>query len=202
MDLSYFETVNDDGDIGYIRPETKNREALERVILLNKPLSVIDTFIALYLAGVQWDWFDAYQAYLIELEQVTLYNQNPPIIGKDENDNDIVAEKKPLPLEPVRSETLSVEEFKVSNAELFSSYFKQQGVEIRGYQVSLTEVNQNGIASVLTGLKLAEEVGVDMYPMAFKADTASGIASIPFNSLAEFKNFALQFMDARQVFFK
>ena len=202
MDLSYFETVNDDGDISYIRPETKSRDALERVISLNKPLSVVDKFVALYLTGAQWDWLKAYQSYLVELEAVNAHNANLPVIDEDENGSRVFADSKALPVEPVRPGLLTVEEFKSNNTELFSSYFKQQGVEIGGYQVSLTEVNQNGIASVLTGLKLAEEVGVDMYPMAFKADTASGIASIPFNSLAEFKNFALQFMDARQVFFK
>jgi hypothetical protein len=78
---------------------------------------------------------------------------------------------------------------------------KKIGVEINGYQVSLNEVNQNGLASVLTGLNLASESGFDIFPISFVAENQTGEVSIPFDDLASFKEFSLQFLHARQVFF-
>ena len=78
MDLSYFETVNDDGEVSYSRPETKSLEALKRVISLTKPARVVDKFATLYLQGAQWNWFTTYQKFLSELDEVVKYNKNPP----------------------------------------------------------------------------------------------------------------------------
>jgi hypothetical protein len=200
MDLSYFETVDEAGNVSYIRPETKSISDLERVIKLNKPLSVVDKFTELYLLGEQWNWLEAYQAYLIEVDEVNEHNENPPVTGTDESGNDIYAEQKELPVEPVRPALVSVDDFKAGN-DLFTSYTKNQGAEINGVEVSLNESNQNGIAAVLTGLKLAEEVGENMFPLTFKAESVNGTVSIPFTDLTEFKAFAMQFMSQRQAFF-
>ncbi len=202
MDLSYFETVNEDGEVSYIRPETKSMTDLERVIALGKPSDVIDKFVALYLSCLQWDWFELYQSYLIELDEVNAHNENPPVINIDEYFVKTYAEQKELPIEPIRPDILTIDSFKELNPDLLNGYMKEQGAEINGVIVSLNENNQNGIAAVLTGLNLASEVGANMFPISFKAESNSGIISIPFETLEEFKGFALQFMGARQAFFK
>jgi hypothetical protein len=86
-------------------------------------------------------------------------------------------------------------------AEITSANNKRIGAVINGEQISLNENNQNGIAAVLTGLHLAEEMEYDIFPIAFNAETATGSVSIPFDSLASFKAFSLQFIGARQAFF-
>lgn len=91
------------------------------------------------------------------------------------------------------------EEVELIATKLFLS--KKIGVEINGYQVSLNEANQNGLASVLTGLNLASEGGFDIFPITFVAENQTGEVSIPFEDLASFKDFSLQFLHARQVFF-
>lgn len=82
-----------------------------------------------------------------------------------------------------------------------SALKKRQGAKLNGKQVSLNESNQNGIAAVLTGLALADEVGANMFPMNFNAESPSGNVTIAFTDLASFKQFALQFMAERQAFF-
>ena len=109
MDLSYFETVNDDGEVSYIRPETKSREALERVIALGKPQSIINGFAEMVAIGEQWDWLDSYNEYLAELDTVNQYNSSLPSLVN--NDGDITEpEKLPLPIEPVRPSIRTVEQ--------------------------------------------------------------------------------------------
>lgn len=201
MDLSYFETVDSEGIVSCIRPETKSLADLERVISLGKPLSVVDKFTELYLLGEQWNWLEAYQAYLVELDEVNEHNESPPVIDTAEEGNDIYAEQKELPVEPIRPTLVIVDDFKADSG-LFTSYIKNLGAEINGVQVSLNEANQNGIASVLTGLNLATEVGANMFPLTFKAESSTGIVPIAFADLAEFKAFALTFMSQRQTFFK
>ena len=199
MDLSYFETVNDDGDISYIRPETKSRDALERVISLNKPLSVVDKFVALYLTGVQWNWLKAYQSYLVELEAVNAHNANLPVIDEDEEGNDVLAEPKAIPVEPVRPELLTVEEFKSNNAELFNSYNKKHGCVIAGQRISLNKDNADGLVSIKTAYDLT---GKALFPTNFIADTQSGTVNIPLNDYDEYVDFAMSFLIARGEFFK
>ena len=202
MDLSYFETVNDEDEVSYIRPETKSTADLERVVSLAKPLSVVDKFIALYVLGLQWDWFELYQSYLTELDEVNAHNENPPLLSTDEEGVETYAEQKELPIEPIRPDILTIDSFKELNPDLFNSFMKEQGAEINGVIVSLNENNQNGIAAVLAGLNLASEIGIEMFPIIFKAESPSGISSISFDDLSEFKAFALTFMSERQVFFK
>lgn len=104
---------------------------------------------------------------------------------------------------PERPEiAVDVAQFKFDNAELFDSYNKLLGAEINGYEISLTEANQNGLAAVLTGLNLAEELGSNVFPMKFKADTRTGAVDIPFDDLTAFKMFAAQFIVHRQAFFQ
>lgn len=79
---------------------------------------------------------------------------------------------------------------------------KRQGAEIAGYQVSLTEENQNGLAAVMQGVTLAGEMGADIFPLNFNAQTPAGFKLMTFKAAEDFKTFCLTFMAERQKFFK
>jgi hypothetical protein len=208
MELSYFQTTNDQGEIVKLpRPEQKTLIDIDRVIALNKPWAVIDKFIALMIANNQWDWLDNHNQFIVDLEQTHEFNANLPVIGISEGDEngengiEILAETKPLPLAPVRPPLITVEQFKANNPAVFAAHNKASGIVINGQQISLNERNQNGIASVLTGLSLADDVGADMFPLNFSAESPRGNSVFVFADLPQFKQFALQFMAARQAFF-
>lgn len=79
---------------------------------------------------------------------------------------------------------------------------KHKGVEIAGQQISLTEENQNGMAAVMQGVNLAAEMGADIFPLNFNAQTPAGFKLMTFEAAADFKTFCLTFMAERQKFFK
>ncbi len=79
---------------------------------------------------------------------------------------------------------------------------KLQGVSINGEQISLTEENQNGMAAVMQGVNLAAEMGADIFPLNFNAQTPAGFKLITFEAAADFKTFCLTFLAERQKFFK
>jgi hypothetical protein len=109
MDLSYFEAVNDDGEVSYIRPETKSTTDLERVIALGKPEPVVSKFAEMVAIGEQWEWFDSYRKYLADIDAVNQYNSNlPSLVGSDGEMTE--PEKKPPPAEPVRPDILTTEQ--------------------------------------------------------------------------------------------
>jgi hypothetical protein len=199
MDLSYFETVNDD-EVVVNRPETKSMTDLERVIGLGKPEVVINRFAEMVTLGEQWSWYDDYQEYLLAvISRDELIASHEPEF--DEQGAEIEWLPPESPIEPVRPILLTTEQV-LTSAKGYSALVKNRGVELFGHTISLNESNQNGIAAVLTGLNLATETNIDMFPMSFKAETLGDDVSIPFADLAEFKGFALQFMGARQEFFK
>jgi hypothetical protein len=198
MDLSYFETVNDDEAV-FNRPETKLLADLERVIGLGKPEVVINRFAEMVTLGEQWSWYDDYQEYLLAVisrDELIASHE----IEFDEQGVEIQWTQPQKPTEPLRPILLTTDQVLV-NAKGYSALLKNRGNELFGHTISLNESNQNGIAAVLTGLNLASETGIDMFPMSFKAETLGEDVAILFNDLAEFKGFALQFMSARQAFF-
>tara|TARA_R110002111_G_scaffold212804_3_gene275976 strand:+ start:432 stop:1034 length:603 start_codon:yes stop_codon:yes gene_type:complete len=200
MDLSYFETVNEDGEVIVNLHETKSTADLERVIALGKPESVVNRFAEMVAIGEQWEWFDNYQAFLLAVTErdEAIANHEPEF---DEKGNEIEWLPPEMPVEPIRPVLRTIEEV-LNGVDGYSALVKNRGTELLGHTISLNESNQNGIAAVLTGLNLATETGIDMFPISFKAETISGTVSIPFETLEEFKGFSLRFMDARQVFFK
>jgi hypothetical protein len=200
MDLSYFETLNEAGEVVVNRPETKSLADLERVIALNKPISVVERFAEMVAVSEQWAWYDLYQQYRIDvIEHDELVNNH--VIEYDEDGVEIEWLAPMPPVETTRPVLVTTEQL-LASAKGHSALVKNRGVELLGKTISLNESNQNGIAAVLTGLSLAESVGADMFPLSFKAETLSGVVSMPFADLAAFKGFALQFMGARQAFFK
>jgi hypothetical protein len=199
MNLSYFQTNNESGEtVTKQKPEFKSLADIQRVIALGKPKTVIDKFIDLALASEQWQWFGEYNEYLANLAQVIAFNANLPVISTNEKGDDVLAEPKALPAEPIRPVLLTIEEFKAAKKVFFDSYNKKQGVKINGYQVSLNKDNSDGLVSIKAGYELAGDV---IFPTNFIADNASGTVSIKLNSFDEFTSFALQFLAARNALF-
>jgi len=89
-----------------------------------------------------------------------------------------------------------------ATAERLETLAKFNGVEIAGEQISLTEENQNGMAAVMQGVNLAAEMGADIFPLNFNAQTPAGFKLMTFEAAADFKTFCLTFMAERQKFFK
>jgi len=194
--------LNDAGENVYqARPETKSLNSLTRVIELNKPLTVVNKFVELHVTEAHWDWFESYNKHLFDLSAAKAFNANLPVIAVDEAGANVFAEPVVLPVAPERPEKITTVQFKARNKDLFNQHAKTLGADINGYIISLNESNQNGIAAVLTGLKLAAEVDANIFPMQFNAETATGVILIPFTDLAAFKTFALTFMTERQAFF-
>ncbi|KGJ92038.1 hypothetical protein [Colwellia psychrerythraea] len=202
MDLSYFYQKNADGSTLFdanqkplLRKQiTKTLEALQAQIAQNAKVETIDRFCAGVIELRQWHWLADYNEHIAILE----FNANLPVVAVAENGDDVFAEPKDLPDEPIRPALLTVDEFKSANKALFDSYNKKQGVKINGYQVSLNKDNSDGLVSIKAGYELA---GDDIFPTNFIADNASGTVSIRLDNFAEFSNFALQFLAARNALF-
>ena len=182
-----------------VRPEFKALADVERLISLGKPKAVLDIFAELAAQGYQWSWFDLYVTYQAELAS---YQEAQAAFEPVTDEEGNISEFTGLaPTEPVRPALIAAEQLLIG-AKGHSTLVKNRGAELLGEKISLNESNQNGVAAVLTGLALAESEGVDMFPLSFKAETLSGVVSMPFTDIAGFKSFALQFMGARQAFFK
>ena len=208
------------------RLETASLEKVKHIISLNKPMKTVDKFITLYLRGINENnlaeqaWYE--QQLLVEsLDQDEVTTE---IIIDDDGEQQEIVIDNPYTiafkartaledshewLKSYRGEnaadkptaTYTVEQFKTDNSELITPLLKQQGAIVGGFEISLTEENQNGIAAVLKGIELAEKYQQDIFPFKFNAATASGNNSIEFADQTSFEVFALEFMGARQAFF-
>ena len=189
MDLSDFETVNDEEETVYKqRPETKTQADLDRVISKNKPQAVVDKFAAMVAAGDQWNWFDLAVAYADELAAVEEYNLDLPIIGQDEETGeDIIAQPKALPVEPVRPTQRTVNDILLNDTALI----KRRGRIVSDYSVSLTESNIN---IVTTKAAAASLVGASIYPLSFELDNVDGKITVEFRNKAAFALFVGDFL--------
>ena len=94
VDNTYVEQVT--------RPESKSKADLERVIILGKPLYVIDKFAAMVAVGEQWSYFDEFLAHLDDLSAIESYNADLHVLGLDDEGFEILALAKDLPIEPTK----------------------------------------------------------------------------------------------------
>ena len=189
-DLTYFyidATV--DNRVGK-RPETKTEADLERVVLLNKPLHVLEKFSAMVIVGKHWDWFDDY---VLHLNAVDTWEKWVAPVVEDDEDIPVRPDKPTWVTLRYTGNPLALYDRKLSKA---------LGINVQGKNVSLTEENQNGIASVMAGAKLAIEFGGTIFPLNFVAVTQEGLDTLSFSTLTDFKLFAIEFMQERQQFFK
>ncbi|KPH64842.1 hypothetical protein [Pseudoalteromonas porphyrae] len=160
----------------------------------------IEKFAKIFAEGEQWIWANDYFNYLVELNKVTEYNANLPVII--DNEDSTTAEIKPrsLPTAPERSPLKSIEKVLEPYAKKIE---KLRGIEFKNVQVSLTEKNQNGLSSLKTAFDLAVEFGAEeqFFPIRFNAESCNGIEIVELINEVEFKSFGLQFILARKAFF-
>ena len=189
-DLTYFYIdATLDNRVGK-RPETKTSEDLARVVSLGKPMSVLEKFSSMVIIGKHWDWFDSYMLHLNDMDTWEKWE-----VPEDADESYVAPERpsKPTWVTPRYSgNPLDTHTKKLTKA---------VGISVQGKNVSLSEVNQNGIASVMAGASLAIEFGGTIFPLNFTADTKEGQATLVFDNIDDFKMFALIFMQARQEFF-
>lgn len=185
------------------RPATKLLSDLERVLKLNKPQAVIDTFALLTAHGELWQWFDDYIDNCHEIAAVIDFNRYiaGAVIEHKESAEDILIERKEIPTEISPCPEIRTVEQVLASTLGYSSYKKALGVELKGIKLSLNEANQTGIGVVMKGIELAAKYQQSIFPINFRAETAMGDKTISFDSQEEFELFALQFMSARQQFF-
>ncbi|WP_064435405.1 hypothetical protein [Pseudoalteromonas neustonica] len=160
----------------------------------------IEKFAKIFAEGEQWIWANDYFNYLVELNKVTEYNANLPVII--DNEDGTTAEIKPrsLPTAPERSPLKSIEKVLEPYAKKIE---KLLGIKFKNVQVSLTEKNQNGLSSLKTAFDLAVEFEAEeqFFPIHFNAETCNGVEVVELLGEAEFKSFGLQFILARKAFF-
>jgi hypothetical protein len=93
-------------DVAYVeqvrRPESKTESQLDQVISLSKPQRVLDLFAEMVSVGEAWSYFDEYKLYEEELSTILAFNEELPVVSVDEEGNDVLAELKELPTEPVK----------------------------------------------------------------------------------------------------
>lgn len=97
--------VDEYAPVTYVRliekKETWPISKLESLINQGKAQHELDIFATMVARYEWWEQFDKYQAYLLELENITNFNNNLPVIGIDDKGNGILAEAKPIPNEYV-----------------------------------------------------------------------------------------------------
>lgn len=183
------------------RPDTKTEQDIELLILLSKPMTVVNMFAELVSLGEQWDWAQDYFDYLVELDKVNEYNANLPEPIENDDGTTAEVEPKPLPTEPLRPEVRTVEQVLAPYQRKLT---KMAGIEIKGVNVSLNETNQNGLSALKSAFDLATEFDAQaqFFPIKFNAETATGEQVVELVDEAEFKQFGLQFILARKAYFE
>jgi hypothetical protein len=192
-DLTYFYIDAAEGNLVGKRPETKTESDLARVVSLGKPLTVLEKFSAMVIVGKHWDWFDSYVLHLNDMD--TWEKWEVPTRPEDAGEDYIAPER---PSEP----TWVTLRYSGNPMSIYTKQLtKALGINVQGNNVSLSEVNQNGIASVMAGATLAIEFGGTIFPLNFTADTKEGQSTLVFDTIEDFKIFAITFMQSRQTFF-
>ena len=91
-------------------PAVKTTADIKRLIALGKPQTVIKQFAELVSLREQWQFAQEYIEYLAQLAKAEAHNTDLPVIGKDENGEDPLAEPMSLPDAPKKPSLKSVEE--------------------------------------------------------------------------------------------
>lgn len=128
-------------DVLYVRedtrPETKAKTDLERIITLGKPLSVIHKFADMVALGERWDFLDTYKAYLVEVSEITDYNDSLVPVEDDEG-NMVMPELRALPDEPVKPDY-------PTGDDIFAPYAREVFKKTRTENVSKITVEVDGM---------------------------------------------------------
>ncbi|ANS04631.1 hypothetical protein [uncultured Mediterranean phage] len=183
-------------------PSLKQRPIVKSIpdLIAKGKVQNIEMFAEQFAQVEQWDWAEQYIAYLISVHEVEQHNANLPTYVNNEGE-----EVEALPLElPEEPERPPIQ----TPTEVLEPYQKQitktLGIEFKGVHVSLNESNQNGLSALKSALELSKEFEVDdqFFPINFNAETCTGTKILMLADEAEFKQFGLQFIMARKVFFE
>ena len=113
MDLSLFQTVDEDGNIvDQPRPETKSPEGVYQCINHHKGRNdtVVEKFVSMYLLGIQWDWYEQYKEWLALCEEINDWNAN-----REEDEDGNLPDERPLPDMPERPAQTTVADWILQN---------------------------------------------------------------------------------------
>lgn len=117
MDLSLFQTVNDQDDtVEAARPETKSFNDVLQCINhhAGNNDAVVDRFIEMALLGEQWDWYEnEYKPWLARRTEIEEWNES-----READDEGNMPESMPLPEMPEPPAQTTVEQWRLSNASL------------------------------------------------------------------------------------
>ena len=114
------------------RPQTKTLIDVERVISNKKPDAITNSFVEMYLKGIQWDWLEKYKEWEQDCEELNAWNAEfagtvshtesvRVVSGEGEfatvtyEDQDVLWEAKQLPDEPVRPALQTLEQWRLNN---------------------------------------------------------------------------------------
>lgn len=119
-------------------PVVKTTADIERLIALGKPQAVIEQFAELVSIGEQWQFAREYLEYLAQLAKAEAHNENLPVIGEDDNGDDILAEPMALPDAPEKPAVKSVEE-------VLAPYNRTLFKKLRAEKVANIKVDVDGM---------------------------------------------------------
>jgi hypothetical protein len=186
------------------RGQTATIGELRTLISQGRPQRAIEAYKSFVVNGMDWDKYDSWKSKQEEYESLLIkYTEE---MEKYEQLSSEEQAEKSAPVSPEVPEALSFEPATLEQVDvLLNPELKKQdkrlGKEVAGHTVSLTEENQNGIAAVLKGVELAAKYGQDIFPLNFKAMTATGSTLIEFTAQEDFELFALDFMAKRKEYF-
>lgn len=147
VDLSYFSTIDGaSGEQILAVPVVSHKvqSDIESMIAAGRPQAAIEQHAELFVQHEQWQWFDEYKEYLKNVEHTERANANREILGRNENEQPIYAEPKPLPSMPPRPPIQSGKEF-LTSLGYYSKIFKDE----RASKVAAIETDVEGV--VLNG---------------------------------------------------
>lgn len=160
----------------------------------NAPQKVIELFAKDASEAEQWQFAREYLEYLAQLTKAEAHNADLPVIGKDDNGDDVLAEPMALPDAPEKPVVKSVEEVL---APFKPKLTKMAAFEFKGVQCSICEQDQNGLGAVNDRYKELRERGVEFRPFGFKLENGN-VAHIATEQ--DWQTFRDAFWNAREAY--
>jgi hypothetical protein len=133
-------------------PVLRSFEDVRLLVEQNAPYKILELFAEEASQSEQWQFAHEYIKYLEQLAKAEAHNADLPVISKDEDGNDVLAEPIPLPAPPVKPPVKSVEDvltnhrrslFKASRTEKIADITVEvDGMVFDGDEKSTDRMNQ------------------------------------------------------------